>query len=213
MTDIIKIDFDHPDRALKYALNILKNGGVVSFPTETFYCLGANALDEQAINKVYHAKERDTNKPLLVFIASKKLLYILTENINATAEKLIDRFWPGPLTLVFEASSELPKILTGNTGKIGIRISGNKFVRQLCQISGFPITGTSANISNKPAPVFAEEVKESLGDRIDLILNGGKTSGDQSSTVLDISRAEPVLIRPGAIGKDVIEDALDICIK
>ncbi len=213
MAEIIKIDFDCPDLALKSAFNILKNGGLVSFPTETFYGLAANALDEKAINKVFSAKFRNTNKPLLVFIGSEELLYKLTKEVNPTAKKLIGRFWPGPLTLVFKASSKFPKILTGNTGKIGIRISGSRFIRELCKISSFPITGTSANISDKPAPVTAEEVFKNLGDRIDLILDGGKTSGKQSSTVLDISGTEPILLRPGVIGKDLIEKTLGICIK
>lgn len=213
MAEIIKIDFHHPQPALKNALTVLQNGGVVSFPTETFYGLGANAFNEKAVEKVFMAKERDFTKPLLVFIASKKQLSSITPNISVVAKKLIECFWPGPLTLVFEASPMLPKILTGNTGKIGSRVSGSKFIRQLCQISGFPITGSSANISNNPELVAPAEVMETLGDKIDLILDGGKTAGTQSSTVLDVSKTIPKLIRPGIIGKDGIEDILNMPIK
>lgn len=213
MAEIIKINFDYPDPALKNALNILKNGGIISFPTETFYGLGVNALDERAVNKVFQVKERDTNKPLLVFIASKDQLPDLTPSVNATAKKLIDCFWPGPLTLVFEASPGLPQVLTGNTGKIGVRVSGSSFVRQLSQLSGFPITGSSANISNNPEPVFAIEVVEALGEKIDLILDGGKATGTRSSTVLDVCETIPILLRPGIIEKEAIENALDMRFK
>ncbi len=205
MAKIIKIDFDHPDPALKNALDILNNGGIVAFPTETFYGLGVYALDEQAVNKVFRVKERDINKPLLIFIASKEQLSDLAVSVNTTAKKLIDCFWPGPLTLVFEASSRVPEVLTGNTGKIGVRVSGSGFVRQLCELSGFPITGSSANISNNPEPASAVEVIETLGDKIDLILDGGKATGTQSSTVLDVCENVPKLIRQGIIGKNAIE--------
>lgn len=210
MAEIIKINFDYPDPALKKALNILKNGGIISFPTDTFYGLGVNALDEQAVNKVFQVKGRDINKPLLVFIASEDQLPDLTPDVNATAKKLIDCFWPGPLTLVFKASPDLPKKLTGNTGKIGVRVPGSSFVRQLSQLSGFPITGSSANISNNPEPVSATEVEEALGEKIDLIFDGGKATETRCSTVLDVCGTIPVLIRPGAIGKDAIENALDM---
>ena len=213
MAEIIKIDFDYPDPALKNALNILKNGGIVSFPTETFYGLGVNALDEHAVIKVYQVKGRDINKPLLVFIASKEQLSDLTPHVNTTAKKLIDCFWPGPLTLVFEASSRLPKVLTGNTMKIGMRESSSSFVQQLCQLAGFPITGSSANISNNPELTSASEVREALGDKIDLILDGGKTTGTQTSTVLDVCEIVPKLIRPGIIGRNAIEDVLGMRFK
>jgi L-threonylcarbamoyladenylate synthase len=213
MAEIIKIDFNSPGLALNRAIKSLNNNGVISFPTETFYGLGANALNEAAVNKVFRAKERDWNKPLLVFISSKNQLPDFTRNINSAAKKLIEHFWPGPLTLVFEASSLLPKTLTGNSGKIGIRVSGSGFVRQLCQKSGFPITGSSANISNMPAPVTAKDVMKNLGNRLDLILDGGKTPGFPSSTVLDVGGNSPALIRPGAIETNIIEKTLAMSIE
>ena len=213
MAEIIKIDFDHPDTALKNALDILTNGGIVSFPTETFYGLGVNALDERAVNKIFRVKRRDINKPLLIFIASKDQLSDLAKTVNVTAKKLIDCFWPGPLTLVFEATSKVPEILTGNTGKVGVRVSGSGFVRLLCKLSGFPITGSSANVSNNPEPASAVEVIKSLGDKIDLLLDGGKATGTQSSTVLDVCETLPKLIRQGIIGKDAIENVLGMRLK
>lgn len=208
MAKIIKIDFVNPDLAIKKAFDILQNGGVVSFPTETFYGLGVNALDENAVSKVFRIKKRNASNPLLVFISAKEQLSDLTPNVNSTAKKLIDRFWPGPLTLVFEASSKLPKTLTANTGKIGIRISGFSFVRELCKLSDFPITGSSANISNEPEPVSAEDVLKAMGDKIDLLLDGGKTAGAKSSTVIDVSSQHPILIRSGMISEDLIKEAL-----
>ena len=213
MVETVKIDFDQPDPALKNALDILISGGIVSFPTETFYGLGVNAFDEQAVNKIFRVKERDINKPLLIFIASKDQLSDLATSVNATAKKLIDCFWPGPLTLVFEASSKVPEVLIGNTGKIGVRVSGSGFVRRLCELSGFPITGSSANISNNPDPVSAAEVMEALGDKIDLLLDGGKATGTQSSTVLDVCDTLPKLLREGIIGKDAIESVLGMQFK
>ena len=213
MAEITKIDFEHPDPALNNALNILIDGGIVAFPTETFYGLGVNALDKQAVSKVFQVKVRDINKPLLVLIASKEQLSDLTPSVNSTAKKLIDFFWPGPLTLVFEAFPKLPEALTGNTGKIGVRVSGSSFVRQLCRFTGFPITGSSANRSNNPELSSAAEVMETLGDKIDLILDGGKVAETQSSTVLEVSDTVPKLIRSGIIRKDTIEDALGMRLK
>tara|TARA_B100000315_G_scaffold212311_1_gene209611 strand:+ start:3448 stop:4089 length:642 start_codon:yes stop_codon:yes gene_type:complete len=213
MAETIKIDFDHPDPALKNAFDILIGGGIVSFPTDTFYGLGVNALNEQAVKKIFRVKKRDINKPLLIFIASIDQLSDLATSVNTTAKKLIDCFWPGPLTLVFEASSKVPVVLTGNTGKIGMRVSGSGFVRQLCELSGFPITGSSANISNDPEPVSALEVREALGDKIDLLLDGGKATGTQSSTVLDVCETLPKLIREGIVGKDTIESVLGMRLK
>ena len=213
MAETIKIDFDHPDPALKNAFDILIGGGIVSFPTDTFYGLGVNALNEQAVKKIFRVKKRDINKPLLIFIASIDQLSDLATSVNTTAKKLIDCFWPGPLTLVFEASSKVPEVLIGNTGKIGVRVSGSGFVRRLCELSGFPITGSSANISNNPDPVSAAEVMEALGDKIDLLLDGGKATGTQSSTVLDVCDTLPKLLREGIIGKDAIESVLGMQFK
>ncbi len=213
MPQIIKIDFDHPDSALENSTEILKRGGVVSFPTETFYGLGANALDEQAVKKIYQIKKRELNKPLLVFVASEHQLPLLTSDINKSAKILMDHFWPGPLTLLFKASSSVPKCLIGDTGKIGVRVSGSNFISQLCQMCGFPITGSSANISDSPDLLSAEEIRQTLGDKVDLILDGGKSGETLPSTVLDVSEKVPLLVRPGIVEKKAIEEVLNLRVK
>lgn len=208
MAKITKIDFDQPGPAIDAASNVLSKGGIVSFPTETFYGLGANAFNEEAVKNIFKVKGRAFKKPLLVLIPSKEQAFELTQHISETANKLMDCFWPGPLTLVFKASHKLPLVLTGNTGKVGIRVPGSSFVRQLCKACGFPITGSSANISNHSEATSAGEVSEALGDKIDLILDGGETDGGEASTVLGVSGVDPVMIRPGKIGQKEIEEVL-----
>lgn len=184
---------------IKKASAIILNGGLVVFPTETFYALGADAFNEQALRRIFEIKGREENKPLLLILAQVDWLAPLVKRIPPLARQLMDRFWPGPLTLVFEAQTHLSRLITGNTGKVGLRISSNFWAQTLVHTVGKPITGTSANLSGKPSPSAVAEVIEVLGNMVDAILDGGKTAGGLGSTVLDISEPSPVLIREGAI--------------
>ena len=186
-------------RGIKKAAQIILQGGIIAFPTETFYGLAADALNEAALKKIFQVKKREESKPLLLLIADKNWLKGLVQNISPLAERLMERFWPGPLTLVFNASAQLSPLLTANTGKIGIRLSPHPVTQALVQAVGRAITGTSANLSGQPSTLTAREVFQSLGESLDAVLDGGKTAGGPGSTILDVSDPSPQIIREGMI--------------
>jgi L-threonylcarbamoyladenylate synthase len=180
---------------------VILQGGVAAFPTETFYGLGADAQNEEALQRIFRIKGREENKPLLLLIGAREWLSSWVRRIDPVADRLIESFWPGPLTLVFEALPRLSPLLTGGTGTIGVRISPHPVARALVQTVGRPITATSANLSGQPSASLAAEVFNALGDRLDAILDGGQTPGGLGSTVLDVSSAKPRIVRPGAVSK------------
>jgi L-threonylcarbamoyladenylate synthase len=186
-------------RGIEKAGQLILQGKVVAFPTETFYGLGADALDGNALQKIFQVKGRERDKPLLLLVADRSWLPALVKNIPPRAGPLMERFWPGPLTLVFEASAHLPPVLTANTGKIGLRISSHPVAQAMVQVVGRAITATSANVSGQPGASQAGEVFQTLGGRIEVILDGGKTAGGLGSTVVDVSGVSPKIIRQGAI--------------
>lgn len=189
-----------PDaEGIKKAKEIILNGGVIAFPTETFYGLGADAFNDHALRRILEIKGREEGKPLLLLLAEKSWVGPLVKRIPPLAQKLMDEFWPGPLTLVFEAQGHILPTVTAGTGKVGLRVSSNSLTRTLVQAVGKPVTGTSANLSGQPSLSTPEEVLEALGKRLDGILDGGKTTGGVGSTVLDVSEYPPLLIREGAI--------------
>ena len=191
-------------RGIKKAAEIILQGGVVAFPTETFYGLAGEAGNEAALKKIFQAKGREEGKPLLLLVADKSWLPGLVQGSPPLAERLMNQFWPGPLTLVFKASPPLSLLLTASTGKIGIRVSSHPVAQALVQAVGRPITGTSANLSGQPSASSAREVFQSLGGNLEAILDGGRTAGGPGSTVLDISGPSPRIIREGAItGKEL----------
>lgn len=171
----------------------------MAFPTETFYGLGGDALNDEALKKIFQIKEREENKPLLLLIADQTWVPGLVKKTSPIAERLMEKFWPGPLTLVFEASPHLSSLLTANTGEIGLRISSHPVAQALVRLVGKAITGTSANLSGQPSASFAHEVFRALGTKVDAILDGGKTTGGLGSTVLDVSSAVPKILRQGAV--------------
>ena len=200
-------------RGIKKAAQIILRGGVIAFPTETFYGLAADALTEAALKKIFQVKKREEGKPLLLLIADQSWLKGLVQNISPLAERLMNRFWPGPLTLVFNASPQLSPLLTADTGKIGIRLSPHPVTQALVQAVGRAITGTSANLSGQPGTLTAREVFQSLGESLDAVLDGGKTAGGPGSTVLDVSDPSPQIIRDGMIPRNELSPFLDTGIK
>ena len=188
-------------RGIEKAAQWILQGKVVAFPTETFYGLGADALDAEALQKIFRVKQREEDKPLLLLVADQAWLSGLVRDIPPRAGPLMERFWPGPLTLVFEASPHLPSLLTANTGKIGLRISSHPVAQALVRVVGRAITATSANVSGQPAASEAGEVFRSLGKRVGVILDGGKTAGGLGSTVVDVSGASPKIILQGALAR------------
>jgi L-threonylcarbamoyladenylate synthase len=203
-----------PDpRGIKKAAQIILQGGIIAFPTETFYGLAADALNEAALKKIFRVKKREEGKPLLLLIADKSWLKGLVQNVSPLAERLMDRFWPGPLTLVFNASLQLSPLLTADSGKIGIRLSPHPVTQALVQAVGRAITGTSANLSGQPGTLTAREVFQSLGESLDAVLDGGKTAGGPGSTVLDVSAPSPQIIREGMISRTELSPFLGTGIK
>ena len=195
-----------PDPILiQQATGIIKRGGVVAFPTETSYGLGASIRHIHALERIYVIKKRARNKPLLILISDTSQLVLLVSRIPPVALSLIKRFWPGPLTLLFPAKAGLPWPLCGDTKKIGIRISSHPWAQALVKALGDPMTATSANLSGYPSTYTAEGVADQLRSPVpDYILNSGPTPGGAPSTILDISTVPPHIVREGAIKPNVL---------
>jgi L-threonylcarbamoyladenylate synthase len=192
-------------QGIKKVARIILQGGVVAFPTETFYGLAADAWNEAAVKKVFQIKGREEGKPILLLVVDRSWLSGLVQEVNPLAERLMEKFWPGPLTLVFRASPNVSPLLTANTGKIGIRVSGLAVAQALTRAVGRPITGTSANLSGRPNTSTAEEVVQSLGEKLDAVLDGGKTAGGLGTTVLDVSDPFFRVLRDGVVAKKDLE--------
>ena len=200
MTQIIRIDPQQSSlQSLISAVEILRAGGVVVYPTETFYGLGVDALNQKAIKKVFTIKGRSFAQPLLILIPEQDYLPRYVTEVSEKARRLMEHFWPGPLTMVFSASPQLPSILTAGTKKIAIRISPHPIARALTSAFAGPLTSTSANISGEQSPATAKEVFSHLGEMIDLIIDGGKTPGQMPSTIVDVTFSPPQLVREGVI--------------
>ena len=208
MARILKID---PDTSLKdhtkHICNILDDGGVIAFPTDTYYGLGVNPFNTKGIHRIFEIKSRKANKPLLVLVASEAQVDQLAKNRSQEANGLIKEFWPAPLTLIFNAVPELPDILTASTGKVGIRLPGNKWTCRLIEALGCPLTATSANRSNETNLRTAEEVEQVFGGEIDLIIDPGPAPGGKVSTLLDTTVSPPVIMRHGAVTRQEIESS------
>ena len=204
---IFKISQSSPDPLVVSEIaELLKTGSVIAYPTDTFYGLGADITNQSAVERLYSIKKRMPEKPILVLISDIMMLRPLIANgyLSQTAERLTDRFWPGPLTLVFNASDSVPPILTANTGKIGIRLPDNELCKLLIDKLEHPMTATSANISGENNIDNPSDVEKSIGDKIDALIDGGLTKGGYASTIVDVTGEEPVFIREGIIQNSVI---------
>lgn len=213
MAEIIKFDAGDPVQSRTQIVKIkriLNLGGLIAFPTDTFYGLGANPFHSRAVARIYKVKEREEDKPLLVLISSLHQVERLALEISPAAEAIIKELWPGPVTLLFTSRPHLSAQLTANTGKIGIRLPGNAFTQNLLAEIGYPITATSANISGTENAATAEEVETALGSRIDVIIDGGPAPGGKESTVLDVTLSPPLIVREGAVPKEKIEAVIEM---
>jgi L-threonylcarbamoyladenylate synthase len=198
-TPIVKIDPAHPEKAFSRCRDVIRAGGVVVYPTDTLYGLGADPRNPGAIRKLFSIKGRQADQPILLLIEDQTEVHDWASEITPGAEGLMKKFWPGPLTLVFKAKPEVMTELTGGTGTIGLRVPGNSLTRQLLASLGTALTGTSANISSRQSPRTAQEAAEAIGGMVDMVLDGGRTEGGNPSTVVDVSADEPKVIREGAI--------------
>ncbi|MDR2708304.1 MAG: threonylcarbamoyl-AMP synthase [Nitrososphaerota archaeon] len=198
-TLLLKINPTNPEpEKIQTAAQIIQKNGLVAFPTETVYGLGANALDSNTILKLFKTKNRPMDNPPIIHIADTYQVNLLTKEVPKNAEILMKKFWPGPLTLIFKRASIIPKETVANLDAVAIRMPKNKIALSLIKQSGTPIAAPSANISGKPSPTTAQHVYTDLNGKIDAILDGGPTNIGVESTVLDLSIDPPLLLRPGA---------------
>jgi len=192
------------EKLIERAIRILKNGGIVAFPTDTVYGLGANAFNEDAVLRVYEVKARPREFALTLLLADLSQMKIVAEDIPKMAWKLAEHFMPGALTIVLNKSMAVSNMITGEGNTVAVRIPNHPIPISLIKGLGAPITGTSANRSGEPSPVTAEDVYKQLGEKVDFIIDGGKCPTGISSTVLDLTTSPPKLIREGTITREQI---------
>lgn len=187
---------------------MISEGKTVIFPTETVYGLGANALDDNAASKIYSAKGRPSDNPLLVHVAEKEDIKPLVVDIDKRAKLLIDKFWPGPLTIVFKKSKLIPDITSGGLDTVAIRMPSDKVARSVIRAAGVPVAAPSANLSGRPSPTKAEHIINDMNGRVNGILIGGFCDYGVESTIIDLSGDIPMVLRPGAITLEMLKDVL-----
>lgn len=208
-TRVIPIEEENiKEDVLKEAGEIIKRGGLVAFPTETVYGLGGNALDETASEKIYRAKGRPSDNPLIVHICRMEDIYPIVKEVPEAALKLADVFWPGPLTMILKKSDKVPDTTTGGLDTVAVRMPGHKTALAFIAAAGGYVAAPSANISGKPSPTLAKYVAEDMGGRIDMILDGGEIAIGLESTIIDLTEKVPVILRPGYITKKMLESVL-----
>ncbi len=187
------------------AAAILKKGGLVAFPTETVYGLGADALNEEAARKIYAAKGRPSDNPLIAHVAKKEDIEPLVREIPEAGKKLMDAFWPGPLTLIFPKSGRVPKGTTGGLDTVAVRMPSDPVARRLIELAGTPVAAPSANTSGRPSPTTAEHVRQDMDGRIEMIVDGGPVGIGVESTIVDVTGEIPMVLRPGAITMEMLK--------
>jgi L-threonylcarbamoyladenylate synthase len=210
MVEIIKIDPEKPEQdKIHRAASILINNGVIGYPTETIYGIGCNAFNSQAVNRIYDLKSRDRGKALILIAADVIQISDLVETIPEHAERLIENFWPGPLTIVFNASSRLQEFAFRKSKTIAVRIPDSKICLSLLKICGFPIVSTSANKSGESAASHAQDVQAIFGEQLDAIIDGGPAPSTVPSTVVDITKEPARIVRVGSISALEINTVLE----
>ena len=208
-TIIRKVDENCIDEMImKEAGELLKAGALVAFPTETVYGLGANALDEKAAAKIYAAKGRPSDNPLIIHIADMESLPRITEEIPEAAVKLADKFWPGPLTMVLRKSEEVPYGTTGGLDTVAVRMPSHPIALEMIRHGGGYIAAPSANTSGRPSPTLAEHVADDMDGIIPMILDGGAVGIGIESTIVDLTEGVPTILRPGFITKEMLEEVV-----
>jgi L-threonylcarbamoyladenylate synthase len=208
-TKIVPMKEENLDKsALDEAGEVIKKGGLVAFPTETVYGLGGNALDEAAAGKIYRAKGRPSDNPLIVHICRLEDIYPIVKEVPEAALKLADAFWPGPLTMILRKSDKVPYATTGGLDTVAVRMPGHKTALAFIGAAGGYVAAPSANTSGKPSPTLAKYVTEDLGGRIDMIIDGGRIAIGLESTIVDLTETVPVILRPGYITKEMLEKVL-----
>ena len=204
----MKLYYENAGAVVALAIEILKNGGIIAYPTETFYGLGAKFDIDDALGKIYELKQRPRDKPMPLIIGERETLCAVVSRISSAASHLMDTFWPGPLTLILDAKKDVSEHITAATRTVAVRIPGKSFALRLAHTARFPVTATSANISGMPPARDAETVVGYFGDRIDLIIDAGPTPGLLPSTIVDARGAVLKVLREGMIDKNKLEGLL-----
>lgn len=208
-TILRKVDVDNIDmEVIKEASDILRAGDMVAFPTETVYGLGADALDEKASKKIYAAKGRPSDNPLIVHVANEQQILPLVKEIPESARKLMKAFWPGPLTIIFNKSDVVPYGTTGGLDTVAIRMPNHKVALTLIEESNIPIAAPSANTSGRPSPTTAMHVMDDLNGKISMVIDGGAVGIGIESTIVDVTGDIPMILRPGYINKKMLEEVV-----
>ena len=209
-TKVIEIEYPQKprDEELLEGARILREGGLVAFPTETVYGLGANALDEEAARKIYEAKGRPSDNPLIAHVSAMEEVYPLVSQVSEKAKKLMDAFWPGPMTLIFPKSDLVPYGTTGGLDTVAVRMPSDPVANRLIALAGVPVAAPSANTSGRPSPTTAQHVLQDMDGRIDMIIDGGPVGIGVESTIVDVSVETPTVLRPGAITMEMLEEVL-----
>lgn len=209
ITKIVKVDKEHPDESvIKEAGEILKNGGLVAFPTETVYGLGGDGLNAHSSEKIYQAKGRPSDNPLIIHIAELEDLDKIVEEVPESAKKLAKKYWPGPLTMIFKKKENVPLETTGGLDSVAVRMPSHKVARELIRYGGRYIAAPSANTSGRPSPTLAKHVIEDLNGKVDMILDGGEVGIGLESTIVDFTEEIPVILRPGYINEKMIAEVI-----
>ncbi len=207
--EVVVMTAEHPDmEALARGGEILKSGGLVAFPTETVYGLGGNALDPQASMKIYAAKGRPSDNPLIVHIAELDKMEEIVTKIPEKARILAEKYWPGPLTMILPKAPIVPKETTGGLDSVAVRFPSDKIAQELIRAAGGFVAAPSANTSGRPSPTTAAHVEEDLGDAIEMIIDGGQVGIGLESTIVDFTEEVPVVLRPGYISLEMLQETL-----
>lgn len=208
-TLVLKMDPEAPDaEKIRFAADIIRRGGLVAFPTETVYGLGADALNPKAVLALFEAKKRPLDNPPIVHVGKIEDVYALVEEVPEKAKRLMEVFWPGPLTLIFKRSKFVPDVTVAGLDTVAIRMPGHNVALALIRESNCPIAAPSANLAGRPSPTTAQHVLDDLAGRIDAVLDAGPTKIGVESTVLDITVDPPQILRPGGVSYEVLKDFL-----
>lgn len=199
-TQLIKVDNNNIDvKKINSAAKILRDGGTVAFPTETVYGLGANIFNESAVKRIFEAKGRPSDNPLIVHISKVDQMKSIVKNINKKTLTIMENFWPGPLTLILYKNSQIPDIITAGLDTVAVRYPSHPVAKKLIEYANIPVAAPSANISGKPSPTKAKHVIDDLMGKVDVIVDGGNCEVGLESTVLDMTSDTPIILRPGGI--------------
>ena len=208
-TKIIKLEsLENNEEKLIEAAKILQEGGLVAFPTETVYGLGADGLNSEAAAKIYSAKGRPSDNPLILHIADMDMISKLAKNISEDAMKVMNAFWPGPLTVILNKTDIVPYGTTGGLDTVAIRMPSHPVARELIRIAGVAVAAPSANTSGRPSPTTAQHVIQDLNGKIDMVVDGGKVGIGIESTIVDMTGENPMILRPGYITKPMLEEVV-----